>query len=65
MEKDWVLIYSTTFEADVVIKKQLLENNEIEAVIINKQDSVYKAFGEIELYVLRDKVLKAKQLIAI
>ena len=63
MERDWVLIYSSTFEADVVIKKQLLENNDIEAIIINKQDSVYKAFGEIELYVLRDKVLKAKQLI--
>ncbi|HHE65216.1 MAG TPA: hypothetical protein ENL09_04245 [Bacteroidetes bacterium] len=65
MEKDWVLIYSSTLETDAVIKKQLLENNEIEAVIINKQDSIYKAFGEIELYVLRDKVLKAKQLITI
>ena len=63
MEKDWVIIYSSSLEADVVIKKQLLENNNIQAVIINKQDSVYKAFGEIELYVLRDKVLKAKQLI--
>ena len=63
MEKDWVIIYSSTLEADVIIKKQMLENNDIEAVIINKQDSVYKAFGEIELYVLRDKVLKAKQLI--
>lgn len=65
MEKDWVIIYSSSLEADVVIKKQLLENNNIQAVIINKQDSVYKAFGEIELYVLRDKVLKAKQLITI
>lgn len=65
MEKDWVKIYSSSIEPDVIIKKQLLENNDIEVVIINKQDSVYKAFGEIELYVLRDKVLKAKQLITI
>ena len=41
MEKDWVKIYSSSIEPDVIIKKQLLENNDIEVVIINKQDSVY------------------------
>lgn len=63
MEKNWVRVYFSFSEPDVYIKKQLLENNGIEAVIINKQDSLYRPVGEVELFVLRDKILKAKQLI--
>ena len=40
-----------------------LEENGIESIIINKQDSVYNAFGDIELYVNRNDILKAKQLL--
>jgi 5'(3')-deoxyribonucleotidase len=65
MEKGWIKIYSTYSEADAVIKKQHLENNDIKAVTINKQDSFYKILGEIELYVPGIKVIKAKQLISI
>lgn len=65
MEKDWVVIYSTFSEPDAIIKKQHLENNGIEAVTINKQDSFYKPIGQIELYVPRIKVIKAKQLIGL
>ena len=65
MEKDWVIIYSTHSEPDAAIKKQHLENNGIDVVYMNKQDSFYKPIGEIELYVRRIKVIKAKQLISI
>ncbi len=43
----------------------MLKENEVDAVEINKQDSSYNAtiFGEIELYVLHDNVIKAKYLI--
>jgi len=60
MNKDWVLAYSSISEADVYLIKQMLENNNIESVILNKQDSVYKNLGEIELYVLRKDVVRAK-----
>lgn len=63
MEKDWTLIYSSFTLIDVQMKKIFLEENGIDAVIINKQDSVYKAFGEVELYVQRDLILKAKSLL--
>jgi hypothetical protein len=63
MEKDWTLIYSSFTLIDVQMKKIFLEENGIDAVIINKQDSVYKAFGEVELYVRRDLILKAKNLL--
>ena len=63
MEKDWVLIYSSSIMHDVHMKRIFLEENGIESVVINKQDSVYMSFGDIELYVNRDSVLKAKKLI--
>lgn len=63
MEDNWVLIYSANIVVDVEMKRIFLEENGINAIIINKQDSVYNTFGEVELYVNRDHILKAKQLI--
>lgn len=63
MEKDWVLLYSSSLMHDVQLKRIYLAENGIESVIINKKDSVYQSFGDIELYVNRDHILKAKLLI--
>ncbi len=62
MEKDWIQIYSTDKMFQAEILKQVLADHEIEAVIINKMDSSYKSFGEIEIYVKNDHVIKAKML---
>ncbi len=63
MTGDQIHIYSagTPYLAELV--RQMLENYDIQSYIINKQDSFYK-FGEIELYVNRDQVIRAKKLIA-
>ena len=62
MEKDWVQIYSTNKMFQAEIFKQVLADHKIEAVIINKMDSSYKAFGEVEVYVKNDHVIRAKML---
>jgi len=62
MEKDWVLAYSTNQLYQAEILKEVLGDNNIESIIINKQDSAYK-FGDIEVYVKRDNILRAKKLI--
>lgn len=62
MEKDWVQVYSTDKMFQAEILKQVLADHEIEAVIINKMDSSYKSFGEIEIYVKNVHVIKAKML---
>ncbi|QNL51120.1 DUF2007 domain-containing protein [Olivibacter sp. SDN3] len=50
MEKGWKKIFSSTdFFKTEMIRQALIENN-IQAVIINKQDSSYR-FGQVELYV--------------
>ena len=57
-----VYIYSagTLYLAELI--RQMLTDHDIPSYIINKQDSFYK-FGEIELYVNRDHVIRAKKLI--
>jgi hypothetical protein len=59
----WELIFSTAMPYQAEILKSLLEEENIISVIINKQDSSYLTFGEIELYVKQDDVLRAKQII--
>jgi hypothetical protein len=58
----WEKIFSTNAEYQAEILKALLEEENIECVIINKQDSSYLTFGEIEVYVKSDDILKAKQI---
>jgi hypothetical protein len=63
MYTDWVIVFSTTqlYEAEIV--KNILAENSIECITMNKRDSVYM-FGEVEVYVTTDQVLQAKQIIA-
>lgn len=62
MEKDWVKIYESEDEVKIEMARQLLEENSINSVILNKKDRTY-GFGELELYVNRDIVIIAKQII--
>ena len=47
----WFKLYSTKNYAEANIIKGMLEENNIRAIILNKLDSSYLAFGDIELYV--------------
>lgn len=51
MEKNWVKIYTSTdyYQAEMV--KQMLIGNQIDAVLLNKQDSSHRTFGNIEVYI--------------
>jgi hypothetical protein len=62
MEKEWVKILEAPEELKIEFARQALERMEIDSVIINKQDRVYR-FGGIELYVHRDNVIRAKQIL--
>lgn len=63
MEDNWVSVFTTDqpYLADIV--KQVLQENNIVSVVINKIDSSYSMFGEVEVYVDRDLVIKAKSII--
>ena len=60
--KNWTAIYTTDKMYLAELAKQMLADNGIEAVVISKKDSSYK-FGDIEVFVNRDNVIKALLLI--
>ncbi|HOK25565.1 MAG TPA: DUF2007 domain-containing protein [Bacteroidales bacterium] len=62
MEKEWAKVYETAEDVKIEIARILLKENGIDSVIINKKDRSYR-FGELELYVHRDNVIRAKQLL--
>lgn len=51
MEKNWVRIYKSTNFYQSEIVKQMLLQHKIAAVLLNKQDSSYRSFGNVEVYV--------------
>ena len=48
--KSWIKLFSTRSFAEASIVKGMLEENNIQTVLLNRQDSNY-LLGEIELYV--------------
>lgn len=63
MEDNWILIYSTPQPWQAEMAKQILEENGIEAVVMNRRDSSYTVFGEAEVYVVKEDVEKSKELL--
>ena len=51
MEKNWIKIFSSAnyFQSEIV--KQMLIEHHIDTVLLNKQDSSHRAFGNIEVYI--------------
>ena len=47
MEDNWISILSTPQPWQAEIAKQILGENGIEAVIMNRRDSSYTVFGEV------------------
>ena len=59
---DWVCVYTFDREYQSQLALEMLAENDIEATLLNKMDSVYQ-IGDIELYVHPDQVIRAKMLL--
>ncbi|WP_423147600.1 hypothetical protein [Rubrolithibacter danxiaensis] len=62
MENDWVKIYSSNdfFKSELV--RQVLVDNQIEAVLVNKQGFPYN-IGDVEVYIHHTDFNKAIEII--
>ncbi len=49
--ENWTRIYATRSLPEANIIKGMLEENSVHVILVNKQDSSYLNFGDIELYV--------------
>ncbi|MGZ3756404.1 MAG: hypothetical protein ACXVAY_06650 [Mucilaginibacter sp.] len=59
MEKNWVRIFTSTDFYRSEIVKQVLTEHQIETVVINKQDSSHRTFGDIEVYIHQENFSNA------
>jgi len=58
---DLVLLTSSKFPVGIEILRARLESEGMRVVVLNKMDSSYLNFGDVELYVDREDFLKAKR----
>lgn len=58
-----IKILTTDNPNTAVVTKQMLEANNINVVLLNKQDSSYLMFGSIELYINKEQLREAKELL--
>ena len=58
-----IKILSTDNPNKAAIIKQMLEENNIKVVLLNKQDSSYLMFGLVELYVQENQLEKSENLL--
>jgi hypothetical protein len=62
--QDWKKVFSSTQLAASSMVMGILNENEIPAKTLNKQDSSYVFLGEVEVYVPLDMFEKAQALIS-
>jgi len=60
---DYRLIVSSSEFHLIELYKMKLDEAHVFNIVINKRDSAYNNFGEIELYVKFDDVIRAKHII--
>ncbi|NJM15042.1 MAG: DUF2007 domain-containing protein [Bacteroidales bacterium] len=63
MHRDWVTVFSTDLLYKAELAINVLQNSNIEAVIFNTRDSTYNSFGEIEVKVPKEHIMKASALL--
>ncbi|HPE86369.1 MAG: hypothetical protein EOL88_06955 [Bacteroidia bacterium] len=62
MDEKWIKIYTSGNPIHIDILQNMLLDENIKSVFIDKKDSAY-LFGDIELYVQQAHVLAARQII--
>jgi hypothetical protein len=63
MQPEWIKIFSSPLLFKVELARQLLEENGIESVVVNKQDSSLLVYGEAELHVPKESVETALEVL--
>jgi hypothetical protein len=62
MENEWVKLTTVNGLAEAEMMKGMLAENGIECTILNKEDSAF-LIGYVQLFVIKDNLSKAKDLI--
>lgn len=61
--ENWNKVFETPMQVRAEIVKGVLEEHQIQAVILNKKETIYQIFGNYEVHVQREKMIEANNLI--
>lgn len=61
--QNWIKVFEDGKQIRAEIVKGVLEENEIQAVVLSKKETVYQIFGTYEVMVKREDAMKATKLI--
>ena len=64
MEENWIKAFQSEQMIQAELAREVLDQNGIAAVIVNKQDSSYPIFGMCEVHVLASDLAQAQTIIA-
>lgn len=62
MEKNWIKFFTSAnfYQAEII--KHVLTEHDIDTVMLNKQDSAHRTFGQIEIYIHKDNFSEAVEI---
>lgn len=61
--ENWIKVFEDGMHVRAEIVKGILIENEIQAVVLNKKETVYQIFGTYEVLVKREDAMNATKLI--
>ena len=61
--ENWTLLFRSPSQVQVALLKGKLHEVHIPAVEVNKKDSMYGVFGEIDLMVPKDNLVEASEIL--
>lgn len=61
--QNWIKVFEDGKQIRAEIVKGVLEENEIQAVVLSKKETVYQIFGTYEVLVKREDAMNATKLI--
>jgi hypothetical protein len=61
--ENWIKVFETEAQVRAEIVKGVLEEHGIQAVVLNKKETVYKIFGTYHVLVQRDDSISASTIV--
>ena len=61
--ENWIKVFESPMQVRAEIVKGVLEEHQIQAVVLNKKETVYQIFGMHEVLVQKEDVIAANNLI--
>lgn len=61
--ENWIKVFESSMQVRAEIVKGVLEEHQIQAVVLNKKETIYQIFGNYEVHVQRGNMMTATNII--